>query len=48
MPKSPIDKCICAPNFKSMLENNLDYEIISKVTNKTIDEIKEIENSIKE
>jgi predicted transposase YdaD len=32
----------------SMLENNLEYDIISKVTNKSIDEIKEIEQSIKE
>jgi hypothetical protein len=31
-----------------MLDNNLDYKIISKVTGKSIDEIKEIENSKKE
>ena len=30
--------------IKSMLENNIDYEVISKVTGKTIEEIKEIEN----
>jgi predicted transposase/invertase (TIGR01784 family) len=29
--------------IKSMLKNKIDYEIISKVTNKTIDEIKNIE-----
>lgn len=31
---------------KSMLENKLDYNIISKVTNKSIEEIKEIEKTI--
>ena len=34
--------------IKSMLENKLDYETISKITKKSIDEIKEIENSMKE
>ena len=34
--------------IRSMLENNIDYETISKVTGKTIKEIKEIENSMKE
>ena len=34
--------------IKSMLENNIDYETISKVTGKTIEEIKEIENSTSE
>ena len=34
--------------IKAMLKNKLDYETISKVTDKTIDEIKKIENSIKE
>ena len=29
-----------------MLENNADYDFISKVTNKTIEEIKEIENNL--
>jgi hypothetical protein len=32
--------------IKSMLENNADYEFISKVSNKSIDEIKEIEKSM--
>lgn len=32
--------------IKSMLENNLDYETISKVTGKTKEEIKEIEESM--
>lgn len=32
--------------IQAMLENGLDYEIISKVTNKSIDEIKEIEKSM--
>jgi predicted transposase/invertase (TIGR01784 family) len=32
----------------SMLKNKLDYETISKVTDKTVDEIKEIEKNIKE
>lgn len=32
--------------IKSMLENNMDYEIISKVTGKSLEEIEEIENSI--
>ena len=32
--------------IKSMIENKIDYETISKVTGKTIEEIKEIENSI--
>jgi len=32
----------------SMIENKIDYETISKVTGKTIEEIKEIEESIKE
>ena len=34
--------------IKAMLENKLDYETISKVTGKTLDEIKKIENSMKE
>jgi flagellar biosynthesis/type III secretory pathway protein FliH len=34
--------------IKSMLENNLEYEFISKVSGKSIDEIKEIEKSIEE
>ena len=34
--------------IKAMLENELDYETISKVTDKTLDEIKKIENSMKE
>lgn len=33
--------------IKSMLDNNADYDFISKVTNRTIDEIKEIEKSVK-
>ena len=33
--------------IKSMLENNADYEFISKVSNKTIEKIKEIEKSMK-
>ena len=33
-------------NIKAMLENKADYEFISKVSGKTIDEIKEIENSM--
>ena len=32
--------------IKRMLKNNVDYEIISKSLEKTIEEIKEIENSI--
>ena len=32
--------------IKSMLENKADYDFISKVTNKTIEQIKEIEKSI--
>jgi len=34
--------------IKAMLESNLSYEIISKVSGKTIDEIKEIEKSLKD
>ena len=34
--------------IKAMLKNKLDYETISKVTDKTIDEIKKIEYSMKE
>jgi hypothetical protein len=34
--------------IKSMLENNLEYDMISKITGKSIDEIKEIEQSLKE
>ena len=34
--------------IKSMIENNIDFEIISKVTGKTIEEIKEIEESMNE
>jgi len=34
--------------IKSMLENNLSYEIISKVSGKNVDEIKEIEKSLKD
>ena len=34
--------------IKSMLENKADYDFITKVTGKTIEEIKEIESSIKE
>ena len=33
--------------IKSMLENNADYEFISKVSGKSIEEIKEIEKSMK-
>ena len=33
--------------IKAMLENKANYEFISKVTNKTIEEIKEIEKSMK-
>lgn len=32
--------------IKNMLKNNIDYETISKVTNKSIEEIKEIEQSL--
>ena len=34
--------------IKSMLENNITYELISKVTGKSTEEIKEIEKSIKD
>mgnify|MGYP002860463455 CR=1 FL=1 len=34
--------------IKSMLENSIEYELISKVTNKSISEIKEIEKSMNE
>lgn len=34
--------------IKEMLKNNLDYKLISKITNKSIKEIKEIEHSMKE
>ena len=34
--------------IKSMLENKAYYDFITKVTGKTIEEIKEIESSIKE
>ena len=34
--------------IQAMLENNMDYETISKITNKSVEEIKEIENSIME
>ena len=34
--------------IKSMIENNIDFETISKVTGKTIEEIKEIEKSMNE
>ena len=30
-----------------MLENNMDYDLISKITKKSVKEIKEIEKSIK-
>ncbi len=33
--------------IKFMLENNADYEFISKVSSKSIEEIKEIEKSMK-
>ena len=33
--------------IKSLLESKIDYEIISKASNKTIEEIKEIENNLK-
>ncbi len=33
--------------IKSMLINNAEYDFISKVSNKTVEEIKEIEKSIK-
>lgn len=32
--------------IKSMLENNIDYDLISKVSGKSIDEIKKIEETI--
>lgn len=32
--------------IKSMLENNIDYDLISKVNGKSIDEIKKIEETI--
>ena len=35
-------------NIKAMLENNADYEFISKVSGKSIEEIKEIEKSMKD
>ena len=34
--------------MQNMLLNKLDYEVISNVSGKTIEEIKEIENSIEE
>ena len=34
--------------IKNMLLNKLNYEVISNVSGKTIDEIKEIENSMEE
>lgn len=34
-------------NIKNMLENNMDYDLISKITKKSVKEIKEIEKSIK-
>ena len=33
--------------IKAMLKNNANYEFISKVSNKSIEEIKEIEESMK-
>ena len=35
-------------NIKAMLENNIEYKLISKVTNKSVEEIKEIEKSMNE
>lgn len=34
--------------IRNMLDEGIDYDTISKVTGKTIEEIKEIENSIEE
>ena len=34
--------------IKSMLKEKIDYNVISKVTNKSIDEIKEIEKSLQD
>lgn len=34
--------------IKSMVKNNIEFDIISKITSKSIDEIKEIEKSIKD
>ena len=34
--------------IKSMLREKIDYNVISKVTNKSIDEIKEIEQSLQD
>ena len=34
--------------IKSMLKENLEYSLISKITNKSIEEIKKIEQTIKE
>ena len=34
--------------IKNMLKENISYELISKIVKKTIDEIKEIEKSMKD